>query len=128
MSAAFALEPLGPPAPCGFPRCTLNAYHDGDHHLKPIERPINKPIYTCRECGARFVIYGEIVEIERTSCGSQECILARARREVPEIPVLCRCRQRSYAHELGIHCAIRFESNGIVRWPWSLRFAPEMTA
>ena len=127
MSAAFALEPLGPPAPCGFPRCTLGAFHDGDHRLAPIERQIDKPVYTCRECGSRFIIYGQSFDIERATCGSPECILAYARRHVPELPVTCRCRQRSYAHELSVNTMIRFESHTL-QWPWSLRHAPEMTA
>jgi hypothetical protein len=40
-------------------------------------------------------------------------------------PVLCSCGQRSYPHELSIHRAIKFESRE-ARWPWSLRFVPEM--
>lgn len=127
-SPAFALEPLGPPAPCGFPRCVLEAFHDGDHHLAPIERPVHQPIYTCRECGTRFVIYGKVLDIERRTCGKQKCLLAAARREAANqsLPLNCRCSQRLYAHELTVHTFVRFESRAM-RWPWSLRAAPEMS-
>lgn len=125
--AAFALEPLGPPAPCGFPRCVLEAFHDGDHHLAPIERTVSQPVLTCSECGAHFVIYGRVVEIERRTCGDQECLLSYARREAAKqsLVVSCRCAQRPYPHELSVHAAIRYE--GRACWPWTLRLAPEMT-
>ena len=42
-----------------------------------------------------------------------------------EVPISCSCAQRSYPHELSIHRAIKFESRE-ARWPWSLRFVPEM--
>jgi hypothetical protein len=123
--AAFALEPMGEPAPCGFPRCVLDAYHEGDHHLAPIERPSIQPVFVCRECKKKFVIYGKSVGVERLTCGSEECILSSCRREANKIPVACRCRQRSYAHDLSVHRAIKFES-GPMRWPWTLRYAPDM--
>jgi hypothetical protein len=126
MSAAFALEPLGPPAPCGFPRCVLGAFHDGDHHLAPIQRPVNQPVFTCSECGSRFVIYGQIVAIERKTCGEQVCILAAARRESGIVPLGCHCLQLPHPHDLSEHRAIHF-IRGPKHWPWTLRLVPEMS-
>jgi len=128
MTAAFALEPTGDPVPCSFPHCTLDAFHDGDHVFAPAApRPVNQPVYTCRFCLTQFVIYGQHFAIERQTCGAQACIVALAQLEagVAELPVMCTCAQRPYAHELAVHRAIKFESR-TTRWPWSLRFAPEM--
>ena len=124
--AAFALEPLGPPAPCGFPGCVLAAYHDGDHQLKKAESRTSQHVYTCGECGTRFVIYGEVVAVEKRTCGSQACILSAASREVFSIPLGCRCAQLPYPHDVTEHKAIRYLS-APKRWPWTLRLAPEMT-
>lgn len=128
--AAFALEPTGPPpAPCGFPRCVLGAFHDGDHEFARAQRQINGPIYICRECGTRFVIYGEVVGVERQTCGSQDCILAASRREAATFPSNCRCPQRSYPHELSVHKYLRSEAYSPRlrwRWPWSLTLSKRL--
>lgn len=52
------------------------------------------------------------------------------RRET-EVPLSCRCSQRSYPHELSIHRLVRYESRDrqnqpILKWPWTLRFLGEM--
>lgn len=123
---AFALEPLGPSAPCRFPRCTLEAFHEGEHEfpsLRPIQRHDSRDIRVCSECGVRFVIYGEFVREETRTCGSQACILARAVREVVPIPLACSCPQRWYPHELSVHVEVSREfNNPRLRhvWPWSL--------
>lgn len=84
------------------------------------------PVFTCRACGAKFVIFGG-ARIERSTCGEQGCIqlLARLEARFTKLDVTCRCPQREYPHELSIHRAVKFESR-VVRWPWSLRFAPDM--
>jgi hypothetical protein len=66
----------------------------------------------------------------------------RNRKEV-FAPVVCTCAQRPYPHEVGIHKKIGAERPGVyydyydtairfaekeMRWPWSLRWAPEMEA
>lgn len=129
MSAAFALSSSGPPAPCGFPKCVLEAFHSGDHvFLAPA---ILKPqrVYTCSECKARFVIYGEIAPGDARTCGSQECILSVARRQATTASLLCACPQRRYAHELSVHANIRSEAYDPTRrhrWPWSLASSPRL--
>ena len=127
---AFALEPTGPPVPCDFRGCTLEAWHEGEHEFaKPKPKFSSDRVHTCKACGRKFVIYGEGKEaslpVERETCGNQECILALARLEARfgESPLLCRCPQRSYPHELSIHQELRGESYNPklrFRWPWSL--------
>ena len=57
------------------------------------------------------------------------------------VPLRCTCAQRPYPHELSVHQKVRHERVGQyldyydlpcrfapeeMRWPWSLRFAPDM--
>lgn len=126
MSAAFQLDFSGPPVPCSYPGCVAEAYHEGDHQfaLKPglIAWTYDRH---CVVCGVSFTVLGaEKAQIFDT-CGSQECVLHYSRKHAPTLPVSCNCAQRDYAHELSVHKAIKFESR-LLRWPWSLRFAPEM--
>lgn len=123
MSAALVLDFSGPPAPCSYPRCTLEAFHEGNH-----EFPVPKPLLHnfdrhCVVCGRPFVVYGaERAEVFST-CGSPDCVLHFARHDAPEIPLLCPCPQRPYPHELHIHNQLRSESYNPrlkMRWPWSL--------
>ena len=63
------------------------------------------------------------------TCGSQECLLHFARHEATKVPLYCRCPQRHYPHELTVHKHIEsYDAKGkiLMRWPWSLRFAPNM--
>lgn len=128
--SAFALDYSGDPVPCDFRGCVLEAWHDGDHQLaKPKPKFSRDRIHTCKACGANFVIYGEDREpsplSDRETCGKQECVLALAKLEArfSEAPLMCRCPQRSYPHELSIHSEIRFEwwaHKQNLCWPWSL--------
>lgn len=126
--SAFALAPTGPPVPCDFRGCTLEAWHDGDHQF-PAPKPKFAPdrIHKCEVCGLRWVMFGEDKEPsllnERRTCGSQSCILALAQREPNTVPLMCRCPQRDYPHELSVHAELRSEWWAYKRnlsWPWSL--------
>jgi hypothetical protein len=144
MSAAFQLDFTGPQTPCDFPGCVLDAYHDGDH-----QRPAPKPQFplpsqynhVCLVCHSRFVVMGEKPGMDFRTCGSQECLLALAKHEAKQLPVTCTCAQRPYPHELSVHSKIGVERPGVyldyydnairfgpegMRWPWSLRYAPNM--
>jgi len=51
---------------------------------------------------------------------------AQPRMEV-EAPLVCRCPQRDYPHELSVHAALRSEwwaRDKRERWPWSLMLSP----
>lgn len=125
MSAALVLDFSGPPVPCSYPRCTLEAFHDGDHAFPiPALSPLAGPrVFTCTECGHKFAVYGERIPGERNVCDSQECLVSMCRREAADIPLLCPCSQRSYPHELHIHNQLRSESYNPKRkmlWPWAL--------
>lgn len=131
MSAALVLDFSGPPVPCDFPRCTLNAFHEGDHHVlpKPIELISRPREFTCSECGGRFVVYGERIPGARNVCDSQECLLSMCHKENAEIPLLCPCSQRNYPHEMHIHNQLRSESYNPklkFRWPWSLALSERL--
>jgi len=105
---------------CGFPGCIGRAFHGGEHEFPPAPVPAPRgPIYTCRECGGRFVIYGQHFEIERHTCGSPACILALSRRQTVSLPVVCRCPQRPWPHEISVHAQLRYEGPR-TRWPWTL--------
>lgn len=127
MSAAFALSPSGPPAPCSFPKCTLEAFHDGDHLLA--QKP-NKALafpgphyYRCEICGTKMVEYGDPAHPPSTICDSPECGAELCRREPMPTPLLCCCPQRPYAHDLSTHKLLRSESYHPQRrfiYPWSL--------
>lgn len=124
MSAALSLDFSGDPVPCGFPRCILDAFHDGDHVFYQTPTFAPDRIHVCIECGSRFVIYGEADSpSDRRICDKPECLLSLARREAVSVPMTCRCTQRSYAHELAVHGELKSESfNPKHRhnWPWSL--------
>ncbi|HEY3972346.1 MAG TPA: hypothetical protein VGM18_05030 [Candidatus Sulfotelmatobacter sp.] len=125
---AFALQPFGPPAPCGFPRCTLTAFHDGDHQFPAPKPGLVQPKFDqhCVVCGQPFTVYAPPnfpkYEVHRT-CGKEECLLHLARHDAQPVPQMCRCPQRDYPHELAIHTQLRSESFNPAfryRWPWSL--------
>jgi hypothetical protein len=127
MSAAFALDFSGPRVACDYPRCILDAYHEGNHQFPALTPGIVVPqqAYTCFNCGTRFVIYGQTTPGERTVCDKPECLLALAHRDAEKIvvPLLCRCPQREYPHELSIHAELKQEAFNPKlrdRWPWSL--------
>jgi hypothetical protein len=131
MSAALVLDFSGPPARCDFPRCILDAFHDGDHEF-PSSAP--KPLLCqfdqhCVVCGAPFVVYGAERAQVFSTCGSPQCVLHFARHNQPDVPLLCPCLQRSYPHELHIHNQLRSESyNPKLKqsWPWSLVLSPRL--
>jgi hypothetical protein len=131
-SAAFRLEPSGPPAACSFPKCVLDAFHDGDHEFcceaALQSRPRPQPVYHCVVCGRGFIIFGDPAHPIPRTCGDQECALHLLRHDTPEfLPIICPCPQRSYRHELAIHVQLRAESyNPKVRfrYPWTLCLSP----
>jgi hypothetical protein len=119
MSADFALDFSGDPVPCDFPGCVLDLFHDGDHVIgvEVVEKHFREAgISTKRKNGDLYVRCTDATFAYLT--GPRPQILA---------PVACTCAQRPYPHELSVHNAIRFESRAM-RWPWSLRFAPNMEA
>jgi hypothetical protein len=136
MSAAFALSPSGPPAPCSFPKCVLEAFHDGDHDLAPGRTNDDKriafpgPRYgRCVICSVKFVEYGDPAHPPSRICDKHECGLELARREAAPLPLMCACPQRPYAHELIVHTNLRREGyNPAVRrrWPWSLSLSDRL--
>lgn len=120
--SAFALAPSGPPAPCGFPKCILDAFHEGDHDFAPKEIQWTYDRH-CVVCGVSFTALGADKSMVIHTCGSQECLLCYARRFSFDLPQLCSCPQRDYPHELAIHAQLRQESyNPKLKtlWPWSL--------
>lgn len=124
MSAAFALQPSGPPAPCSYPKCTLEAFHDGDHLLA--QKPDNPgPRYGhCIVCGQGFKVFGDHSCPFPMLCSDEACLAHyRVRMCGGEAPLSCSCPQRPYAHDLSIHKALRSESYNPERrfvYPWSL--------
>jgi len=126
MSAAFALRPPGPPAPCGFPQCTLDAFHDGEHLLPKPSKALEFPgphYYRCVICGTKMIEYGDPAHPHSTICDKPECGAEFCRRHPMETPLLCACPQRPYAHDLSIHKLLRSESYHPQRrfvYPWSL--------
>lgn len=123
MSAAFALDYSGDPVPCSFRGCILEAWHDGNHQFaakKEIEWSYDRH---CVVCGISFIVFGADKSMTFDTCGREECLLHYARRSAFEVPLLCPCPQRPYAHELSVHTLIRSESyNPKLKqvWPWSL--------
>lgn len=109
MSSAFALQPSGSPA---LPQ-------------KPELVEKSKPrTGTCEICGARWLQYDDPAHPLDRICDSRDCLLELLRRESPAVqPLLCRCPQRPYAHELSVHKLLRRESfnpKHRYKWPWSL--------
>jgi len=140
MSAAFALIPSGPPAPCSFPKCVLEAFHDGDHDfgkkpdfdsLKTDKRvAFPGPRYgRCVICGVKFVQYGDHALPASRICDEKSCLVELCRREASPAPLLCTCPQRWYPHELVVHTNLRREAyNPKLRhcWPWSLAISDRL--
>jgi hypothetical protein len=148
MSAAFALEFSGPPVPCDFPGCTLDAFHEGEHVRGPKKDHFEafRPKREMSEIAARAVAAGVPVKIRK---GVEYLYVNDATYEYLTgnhaaylAPLLCSCAQRPYPHELSVHkkayeapggymlyedVRVQFAS-GEMRWPWSLRFAPNMEA
>jgi hypothetical protein len=122
MSAAFALDFSGPAVPCDFRGCILEAWHDGEHRFAPREIQWTYDRH-CVVCGVPFTVIGADKAMKFDTCGSAECLLHYSRRYSLEAPLVCRCPQRSYPHDLSIHGLIRSEWwNKELRskWPWSL--------
>ena len=130
MSTLFQLDYSGPQTSCSYPGCLLDSFHEGEHQFAKLKAQFPLPQQynrTCPECGRKFVVMIEGLGLYLSTCGSPECVLSYAHKNAANIPVVCTCSQRPYAHELSVHRAIKFESR-VNRWPWSLRFAPEMEA
>lgn len=124
MSAAkqFALEATGPQVRCDFRGCILDAWHDGDHQFAPKEIKWTYDRH-CVVCGVPFTVLGADKSMIFDTCGSEECLLHYSRRFKFEVPLMCRCPQRDYPHELSIHALIRSEwwkKELRDQWPWSL--------
>jgi hypothetical protein len=122
MSAAFALDFSGPPVPCDFRGCVLEAWHEGDHQFVPKEIQWSYDRH-CVVCGVPFTVLGADKAMIFHTCGSEECLLHYARRSNFATPLLCRCPQREYPHELSVHVELRsewFVHRKSPRWPWSL--------
>jgi hypothetical protein len=137
----FKLDFSGDPVPCDFPKCTLSAFHDGDHEFaakKEIKWSYDRH---CVVCGVPFTVLGADKAMIFDTCGSAGCLLHFANRHASTAPLLCRCPQRPYPHELSVHARVRFEKPGTyvtwdgkfetpvefadpgMVWPWSLRFS-----
>jgi hypothetical protein len=142
MSAAFALDFSGDPVPCDYPRCILEAFHDGQHKF-PEPKPGLQFHYDrhCVVCGRPFTILGANGQEVFSTCGSPECVLHFASHGTANAPLLCRCPQRPYPHELSVHEKLRLESPGTYAvygdesirfaspgmcWPWSLKLSPRV--
>lgn len=90
---------------------------------------------------------GEKREMDRQRAVVTARYLSQSRTGI-ELPLTCTCSQRTYPHELSAHRRIyQFEAPGTyvvwnggddekrirfadegMKWPWSLRYAPEMNA
>jgi hypothetical protein len=146
VSAAFQLDFTGPATACDYPGCLLHAFHEGDHQFAALKTQfplVSQYNRTCAECGVRFVVMGDATGLPIHTCGAEKCLLSFARKHSANLPVTCTCAQRPYPHELSIHKKIGLERPGVyydyydtavrfaekeMRWPWTLRFAPEMEA
>jgi hypothetical protein len=122
---SFSLASSGPAAPCGFPGCVLESFHDGDHDFAKPAPPVNRGYhFRCLICKTPMVAYGERKMYTTDLCESEECLRAWCLISGPlDSPVMCGCPQRPYAHDVAIHAEIRREAfNPKVRcsWPWSL--------
>lgn len=124
MSAAFSLDYSGDPVPCDFPGCVRECFHDGDHEFAAQKVQWNYDRH-CVVCGVPFMIIGPIDKnYPADTCGSEACLLHYARRwSCATAPLICRCPQRDYPHELSVHALIRSEwwrKELRGAWPWSL--------
>lgn len=127
MSAAFQLDFSGPQTLCDFPGCVLYSFHDGEHQFMSAEEKNERLTAAVTSYGVGTRSYNrsaEKKELDRQRAEATARYEASQHREI-EVPVSCTCPQRPYPHELSIHRAIKFESRE-ARWPWSLRWVPEM--
>lgn len=122
--SAFALQPTGPEVRCDFRGCILNAWHDGDHEFEQQKKPIAWTYDRhCVVCGIPFTVIGVDKSLVADTCGSEACLLRYAHRFRFPTPLVCRCPQRDYPHELSVHTEIRSEwwaHKRNLSWPWSL--------
>lgn len=125
MSAAFSLDFSGDPAPCDFPGCVLDAFHDGEHEFMSQQELNERAAAAVTSYGVGTRSYNRSAE-KREMERQREIATARyeagPRQEVLA-PLLCRCPQREYPHELPIHFDLRAESFNPkfrFKWPWSL--------
>lgn len=83
--------------------------------------------FLCLICKRPVLVYGEPGAYPNDLCDSQECLLAWCATSAFVVPLLCRCPQRPYSHELKVHSSVRVESYNPKlkhRWPWSLMLSP----
>jgi hypothetical protein len=129
MSAAFQLDFTGPQTRCDFPNCIGDAFHDGDHifaktPMMAVASAARK-IADAEEKGQRSVVL---------SRAEWSPLWMKEHSQPTVMPVVCLCAQRPYPHELSVHKKVGHEWPGSysdykeMRWPWSLRFAPDMEA
>jgi hypothetical protein len=145
MSAAFTLDFSGPETPCDFPGCRLSSFHEGDHEFLSQRELNERAAAAVTSYGVGTTSYNssaEKREMERQKEIATARYLSMPHREILQ-PVTCPCAQRPYPHELGVHTKvgaerpgaylgygdelIRFAPKGM-RWPWSLKYAPNMEA
>jgi hypothetical protein len=116
MSAAFALDFSGPPVPCDYPQCVLDAYHEGDHQIgvEVVERHFREAgVPTKRDKNGDLLV----------QCSDATFDYLTGNRKPYVAPLLCSCPQREYPHDLSIHGLIRSEwwsKERRTQWPWSL--------
>ncbi len=145
MSDAFQLDFTGPQTRCDFPGCVRGSFHDGDHDFLSQQENNERAAAAVTSYGVGTRSYNGSPE-KREMDRQREIATARyeasPRQQVLQ-PVACTCAQRPYPHEVSVHAKARKEKPGVyldyydlpckfapegMRWPWSLRFAPEMEA
>ena len=136
MSAAFALDFSGDPVPCDFPGCLGNAFHEGDHIFPSADENNARLAAAVTSYGVDTRSYNRSAE-KREVDRQREIATARyeAMPHQPCLaPLLCRCAQRPYPHELSVHFKLHEKpgtyldfydqpirwSSSELRWPWSL--------
>jgi hypothetical protein len=136
--SAFALDFSGDPVPCDFPGCVLDAFHEGEHEFLSQQELNERAAASVTSYGIGTRSYHRSTE-KREMERQREIATARyeaAPHKAVEVPLLCRCAQRPYPHELSVHSKIRSEKPGTytdfydfvlrfapkepMRWPWSL--------
>lgn len=116
MSAAFSLDFSGPPVPCDYPHCVLDAYHEGDHQvgIEVVEKHFREAgVPTKRNKDGDLLVQCSDATFDYLT-GAHAAYLA---------PLLCCCPQRDYPHELSVHRDLRSEwwaHKRNLAWPWSL--------
>lgn len=125
MSAAFQLQPTGDPAPCSYPHCIREAFHDGDHEFKTDKRVLfplpdsDDALISHYGAGTRSWNRSSAkAEMDRQIEHAKQRAALQPRQEYLA-PLACECAQRPYPHELAVHAELKHESfNPRLRWRW----------